>query len=427
MGKVKVKKTASISSRLQLACCSLLGASQAQAESEPWLVELGVMNFIEQDRNTGLEFLVSGKRELDDGGEVDLSVVVDVITGATPNGATASNAPQTFSMASGVGSYSVGANELPADDTHMDTRLSLKAGWLNPLNENQSVKYQGLISMEFDYLSFAGGLSYQLETNNNNTQWSAGINAEYNRVHPVGNIPVALATLPAVGQTLPRGVSSEGKSLLDLSWGVTQVLDVSSVLQLQLGVAKYEGYLNDPYKILSIIDDQNNASLGATQAYIYENRPDDRNIKKWSAAYKQSISGDVLDSSYQYYDDDWGVKSYTIELGYRFNRKAGHFVRPSFRLYQQQAASFYFHSLPSSMSIPQFATADSRLAEFDAITLGVEWGRENLEGEGHTFSIQYYHQKGDSYPGDAIGIQRQQDLFPELKTIIFQYVTSYEW
>ena len=41
--------------------------------------------------------------------------------------------------------------------------------------------------------------------------------------------------------------------------------------QINLSADRFTGYLNDPYKILSVIDDG-----GATTGYLYEQRPDQR-------------------------------------------------------------------------------------------------------------------------------------------------------
>ena len=44
--------------------------------------------------------------------------------------------------------------------------------------------------------------------------------------------------------------------------------------EFNLSVDRFTGYLNDPYKITSIID-----SAGNTTGYVYESRPDQRTRK----------------------------------------------------------------------------------------------------------------------------------------------------
>jgi hypothetical protein len=418
----------SVKHKLASACSILLGVSQsAVSASEPWIIDLGVMNYIEQDRNTGLEFIGKGTRELQDGGSLSLAAELDVITGATPNGATSSNVPQTFTMSSGVGSYSVNANELPADDTHMDTRLALKAGIVDPVSERLTADYNALISMEFDYLAFAAGGNLAFDFNQKNTTMTAGINLEYNRVHPVGNTPIPFAAMQPAGQFQPRGVSSKRKTGEEFSLGLTQVIDQTSLAQIRLTTSHFSGYLTDPYKMLSLVDDQNLTTLGATQAYLFENRPDSRRMNSLYLAYKKSFSAGVLDLSVRLYDDDWDVQSQTFDIAYKYRRSDHYFVRPAIRLYKQDAASFYRHSLRSSEALPLYASADDRLAEFNATTLGIEFGKDLAFDRKQSFTIEYYTQQGDSSPQDAIGLQQQQDLYPGLKTLIFKYVYSLKW
>ncbi len=415
-----------ISHKISAASYLLLGMSATiQADSDPWLIDVGVMNFNEQDRNTGLELIVKGSRVKQDGGSISIGAELDVITGATPNGASSSNVPQVFTMASGVDSYTVEANELPADDTHMDTRLSLETDINDPLTENLTADYNALISMEFDYLAFAlgGGLSWDF--NQKNTTLVTGINLEYNRVHPVGNTPLPFAQMQPAGDSQPRGVSAKTKKGEEFSLGITQILNQSSLAQVRLTTSHFSGYLNDGYKLLSVVDSESLLTLGRTLRYIFENRPVDRNMKSLYVAYKKSWQPGILDVSYRLYDDDWDIRSDTLDLAFKFKLDNRYFVRPNIRWYQQDQAFFYRHSLKSGEALPQFASADLRLGAFEATTIGVELGKDLAIGRKQSLSIEYYTQQGDSHPHDAIGLQRQQDLYPTLKTWVIKYVCNY--
>lgn len=417
-----------IKTKLSSASCILLGIStSAIADNEPWIIDLGVMNFIEQDRNTGIEFIAKGTRDLDDGGTLSLSSELDVITGATPNGATSSNVPQTFTMSSGIGSYSASSNEQPVDDTHMDTRMAVKAALVDPVSDSLTADYNAMISMEFDYLSFAGGGNLALDLNRNNTTLTAGINLEYNRVHPVGNTPVPFATMQPAGQPQIRDVSAKSKSGEEFSVGLNQIINRTSLFQARLTTSHFSGYLTDPYKIISIVENQNQASLGSTLSYVYENRPDSRTMKSLYLAYKKSYDSGVLDLGYRIYEDSWDIQSHTFDVAYKFKMDDHFFLRPSVRFYQQNEAFFYRHSLLNDETIPTYASAESRLADFDASTIGLEIGKDLAFDRKQSFTIEYYIQQGDSHPSDAVGLQQQQDLYPSLKTLIFKYVYSLKW
>lgn len=419
----------SIKERLALASSVLLGlGTQAAAdETTPWIIDIGAMNYIEQDRNTGVELIVNGSRELSDGGSLTLTGELDVITGATPNGATASNVPQTFTMASGVGSYQVGAGELPADDTHMDTRLGLKAALTDPVNDTVKIDYSTHISMEFDYMSLGLGGLLTADFDRRNTSLIMGINYQDDIVHAVGNTPVAFAEMNPPGQPAARRESSEYRRAKELTVGLNQVISRQSLAQIRLTRSKFSGYLNDPYKILSVVDDENISSLGATHSYVYENRPNQRYLDSLFLAYKRSFSHGILYLSYRWTDDTWDIHSQTLESAFKFKLDDRYFIRPSLRLYRQDAAFFYRHSLTSSEDIPRYASSDSRLAEFDATTIGVEYGRNLAFDRKQSITIEYYTQEGDSHPDDAVGLQQQQDLYPTLRTLIIKYVYSVKW
>jgi len=415
-----------ITKALATACSCLTGLS-ANAQTKPWYIDLAAMNYIEQDRNTGLELLINGKRELDDGDAFSFLVEFDVVTGATPNGATASNVPQTFTTASGNGTYSVGANELPVDDTHMDTRMSLGTVYESEINSDFKISYDTRLSMEFDYFSLGGGIEFLYDFNQHNTTLFTGINGEYNRVHPVGSTPDPLVSMPAPNTFQPRGDASVTRRQSGVHIGFNQIINKNSLMQFKYSYSNASGYLTDPYKILSLIDDQNTNSLGATVDYLFENRPDQREIQNVFFAYKLNTRGGIADISYRYYWDEWNIKSNTLDMKYRIKLEQRFFIQPHLRIYGQSSADFYRYNLNTSETLPEYASADLRLGEFDAYTVGFKYGKAYSEGRSHTIGVEYYTQRGESHPDTAVGLQRQQDLYPALNTLIFTWNYSYMW
>ncbi|VAW61764.1 FIG01057804: hypothetical protein [hydrothermal vent metagenome] len=420
MSKLAIKTT------LSSACYCLLGSS-VSAETKPWFIDLGAMNYIEQDRNTGIEFMVNGARELSGGDAISLQLDFDVITGATPNGATASDVPQTFTQSSGIGSYTVGANELPADGTHMDTRMAFSLGYTSALNENLNINYNSHLSMEFDYFSLGGGAEFSQDFYQHTSTLVGGFDFEYNRVHPVGGIPIEFAFMQPPGTLQPKGVGSVTRRQSGVHIGFNQILNKNSLMQFKYAWANATGYLTDPYKILSVIDNQNQARLGSTLGFVYEGRPDQREIQNVYFAYKVNLQGNVFDFSYRYYWDEWDINSNTFDFKYRYEFANRIYLQPHFRFYGQTAASFYQHSLKVSEGTPDYASADFRLAEFDAYTIGFRYGKTYAEGREHSIGLEYYTQRGESHPDSAVGLQKSQDLFPTLNTLIVTWNYAYFW
>jgi hypothetical protein len=73
--------------------------------------------------------------------------------------------------------------------------------------------------------------------------------------------------------------------------------------------------------------------------------------------------------------------------------------------------------------MPQYASADTRLAKFQAHTYGLKFGMPLNEGSEFNIRVEYYAQHGNGSPSYAIGQLRQQNLFPDLTavTVLFGY------
>ena len=422
------KKPISVAQKLSIASSALLGLSSMPLQAqEPWNIDLGLMSYSETDRNVGAEFLFHAGRELDDEDQVGFSIELDTLTGATPNGASSTNRSQTFTQSSGAGSYQSSAGELPVDDTHMDTRLAVGLDYLDKLSNQLSVGYNGRISMEFDYLSFGAGNNWIFDFNQNNTQFEIGVQGEYNRVHPVGNIPEPLALMVSAGSFQNRLSAAKSKEVAELGLGLTQVINRTTICQTRYTRSRFSGYLNDPYKIFSIIEDNNSAQLGATIDYRFENRPGTRNIDGLFLGCKLAFATNQLDVALRHSQDDWGIEANSIELRFDYQLKGGNVIQPRVRFYHQNEADFYRHSLPASETIPRYISADQRIGAFDAITIGVKYVIQTIDSTRHSLVFEYYQQDGEDHPADAIGLQQQQDLFPELEAVIFRYLFSTVW
>ena len=116
---------------------------------------------------------------------------------------------------------------------------------------------------------------------------------------------------------------TKSKNVSDVLLGLTQVIDRHSLVQLNYSLSMSNGYQNDPYKILTLVDANNNLIADQDFAagnnfYLFENRPDKRTRHSFFGEYKYGFDrGDVADVSYRFTTDDWGVKSH-IDAKYRY-------------------------------------------------------------------------------------------------------------
>lgn len=406
-----------IAGLLSAATCSLLGAS-AQAEEGDWDIDTAFLYYSESDdRVEAFEPVVSATKDLGDDESLSMKLVLDSLTGASASGAVPSTQVQTFTRPSGNGSYTVQPNETPLDDTFKDTRVSYSMNWEKPIDRNNRRNLGFNVSTEYDFTSVSGNAMWQRDTNQKNTTWSYGFNLELDEIDPVGGAPEPLTSMNAQDKA-----GTDSRTVLDFLFGVTQVIDRSSLFQVNLSLSEADGYMTDPYKFVSVVDNS-----GEPIDQLFESRPDSRSRQSIYARYKKMLSNkDIFTASYRFMTDDWGVDSNTLDFTYRFNFSGGYYLQPRLRWYDQTEADFYRYFLLSGES-PDYASADYRLGEMEATTVGVKFGRNIDEQHAWSFRLELYEQTGDSSPSEAFGQLAQQDLYPTLEATIVQFNYSFRW
>ncbi|WP_114417669.1 DUF3570 domain-containing protein [Marinospirillum perlucidum] len=400
------KKSLPLGTTLAALGCALLQGlpNQAQAgELENWDVDAAVLVYSESDsRVQAAEPVISATRNFDSETQLNLKLVLDTLTGASPNGALPSNQPQTFTRPSGKGSYTTDAGELPLDDTFRDTRVAASADWSAPINRDWTYSVGGHFSSEHDYLSTGTNASLSRYLNQKNTTLTLAGGLSLDSISPEGGLPVGLSSMAVPGSgsfnsdfAASRSGSEDDKLVTDLLFGVTQVINRRTLMQFNYSLNRADGYLNDPYKVVSVLDQPG----GTTQGYRYEQRPDSRIKQALFGQVKYQLgSGDVADLSYRYQFDDWGLNSHTLEFKYRWDL-GRHYLEPQLRWYTQSAVDFYQpYALTSQVNGGlDEVTADYRLGDFDAWTLGVRYGYQVTEGQEAYTRLSLYQQTTDDF------------------------------
>lgn len=438
---MQLKHPARLRRALAAASCTLLGAGAARAADE-WSFDSALLIYSEPDRVTAVEPVVQARWDRGDDEYMNFRLTVDVLTGASANGAVPAPFAQTFTKSSGGGSYAVRAGETPLDPEFRDTRVALNWGWELPLSSVSRWNLGANLSKEYDYASLAASLGYARDFNLKNTTVSAGISLGRDAWNPVGGTPVPLSVmsapwvdkdddddglidgLPAAAP--PARLADDGKTLVDILFSVTQVLSPRALVQLNYSYGRSSGYLTDPYKLVSVVDATPGAGEGLPVRHLYESRPDTRTKHAVYSAYKRRLErGDTWELNYRYLWDDWGITSHTLESRYRWMLGRSTYLQPHLRVYRQGEADFYTRFLEDGAPLPVHATADYRLGEFTGTTLGLKWGREYAPGKEFGVSLAYYRQSGDSHPPEAIGALRDLDLFPVVDALMVQFNWNY--
>jgi hypothetical protein len=413
------------------ASCALLSAGAARSQEasiapsasgllEDWSVDSALAYYHENGRVQAVEPVVNVSKVFADGESLDFNATFDALSGASPNGALPSRSPQSFTGPSGKAShaYTIAPGQLPADPNYHDTRFAAGGNWTLPLTRVDQLSVGGKFSVEDDFVSVTVDASIAHDFNEKNTTLSFGLFNEFDSLHPIGNAPVAGSDY-ALSEKQSGGKTKDGVGAL---LGITQVMTRTWLTEFNLSVDRFTGYLNDPYKITSIID-----SAGNTTGYEYESRPDQRTRKSayWEnrVAWTSQLSTGL---SLRYMSDDWAVRSDTAQLHLRWSwSNHERYIEPTFRWYRQTAADFYTpFILDTAKQSTGFESADSRLAAFHALTYGVKYAQK-LPGLGSRaeseFSVraEYYQQTFNEQVPVPAGLQGL-DLYPGLKAILVQ-------
>jgi hypothetical protein len=398
---------------LTAAAGCLLGVTAHAQSADDWQTDVAVLIYNETDRISAFEPAISLKKTYEDDSVLGFKLVYDALTGASHNGAAESDQVQTFTRPSGNGSYETKAGEVPLDDTFRDSRGSFSVNYEQPIGRFNKMIYGGNISAEHDFTSMSASATYLHDMNQRNTTLSLGVSFEYDDITPEGGIPVALSEMKANTQNQERAEESDTRTMSEVLFGVTQVIDRYTLVQLNYGYSQSSGYHTDPYKIVSVLNPDGSldgtTGNGLNGVYLYENRPDSRTKQSFYGKVKRYIGGDVADISYRYMWDDWDVVSHTVDTHYRFNMSDSWYIEPHVRYYQQQEAEFYRYRLINTDVTPEYMTADYRLGNMTATTIGAKVGFM-AGGYANSVRLEMYQQSGDESPADLDALILQYNI-----------------
>jgi len=398
--------------RATAAAFTLLGVPPAAQAAEQWSADTSFLYYSEAERITVLEPQIGMHREFPDNRSLSILATVDTISGATPLGtlpATA-NTVNTVTSPSGRGNPIIGKIPL----SHMtDTRYAIDTSWQQPIGTAYTGQFGAIASKETDFIAVGANSKLARDFNEKNTTLSCGVAPEFDISNPNGGNPVPFATFGAPG-------SIDGTR--DTRWlasglaGLTQVINRQMLMQFNYGLTYEHGNLNDPYKLLSLVNAQ-----GDPLSAIYESRPTHRLEHSFYWLTRYNIwAKDIFSLGLRYYNDDWGIRSETLDFNFRRQSTDRFYWEPHIRYYHQVAADFFRSGLLSGQPLPDFASADLRLDSLDAVTFGLRVGFTLRDGSELVVRAEYYSQTGDSHPQDAVGAQRAYDLYPTLYASIVQ-------
>lgn len=425
-----------ISGKVSVATCALLQVSSPLSQAGEWDVDSSFMYYSESDgRVSAFEPAVRAEIDLGDDELINFQVVVDSLTGATPNGAHKSTVVQTFTNPSGNGTYTVQPGELPLSETFKDTRVALTAEWDKPINRLSSILLGASFSSEIDYTSLGVSGTYEHDINNKNTTLAAGVALTFDTINPIGDVPMGLNPMRVGGSDQQRLDSSDTKTSADIMFGLTQIVSRSTLVQMNFTHGTSSGYHNDYNNVLTVLDPVTNAPLTGAWLeaddlpYLFEKRPDSRAKDIIFLRGVHHLTKDVINLSYRFFSDDWGITSHTLDFRYRYALTPKQYLQPHLRYYTQGKADFYKHDLVQGTDIDaagkvnlQYASSDYRLGAFDSLTYGLSYGITLSKNSEFTIRGELMQQQIDNSE-----VPRAGEDTPDLSAIILQAGYSFSW
>ena len=318
-------------------------------------------------RTEVLNPMVLWNQDLQKYGQLSLQLGYDSISGASPTGAY----PTMETTTSASGTVTTSGN-FP-QSSYQDTRKSVGLSWGRRFGANLPT-VDLTYAKENDYTAKGIGFSDAWTLMGGRATLHFGAAFSRDTVSPVPN-PVSNPT----GANLNYPKNTNGFSL-----GWTWILGERDLADISFSLMNLSGYLNDPYKVVTI------GPTDASQT-LPDSRPSTRSrraaVAKYSHYFLWGASVNVL---YRYYGDDWSVHANTLDVTYNQRIDTDWIVSPEIRLYTQTGAYFF----ANRFLVPQpYMSADYRLSPFGSVMGGLTLSRNIAAGlsanVGATFLTQH--------------------------------------
>jgi len=151
---------------------------------------------------------------------------------------------------------------------------------------------------------------------------------------------------------------------------LSQVLTKKMLLSLNYDAITDEGYLQNPYRNVLVLNDPDDPDAGFN-FNTPETYPNTRTSNAVSANLLYYLPyRAALRTSYRYYSDDWEIDAHTAEIGYTHPLRSRWIIDLRYRYYTQSEAEFYgdVFRYPNQQN---FMARDKELSKFSDHTIGL--------------------------------------------------------
>lgn len=411
---MQLKKPLSIRHALALATSSLLtlhahGANGVDNKN----FNLSQLYYSEEDRVSVNKTEVTAIADVSDNDNLKVDVVYDSITGASPNGRIQYAGGQvaanviTSTTASGT-PFAVNNTLTGADNTQLltnftDARKAASLDWSRDWLGNPGIKtILGVnASTENDYRSQGASVQLSLDLDQRRTTFNAGAAFSADTVSPAGGIHEGLGLVACIENTktfqpywihcaaTPPTYKPGEKTVANYLIGITQIWNRHTVVQVNYSHGELNGYLTDPYKQISVIND----TFGGEVSYLYEKRPDSRSTNSVYVKLVHVPAHYALNASLRFFWDDWGIRALTGDGRVHIDTLPQQYLQLHMRLSAQSTADFYADSIDADKAKePTFVSADHRLSRQYTATAGVKYALDLSADSNLALRFEYMRQ-----------------------------------
>jgi hypothetical protein len=149
--------------------------------------------------------------------------------------------------------------------------------------------------------------------------------------------------------------------------GLSQIVTPTIMLGLAYETITDEGFLNNPYRSVRYLDEENPAGF-AFQPEVYPSTRTSNAVAvnaRYFLPYRAAVSGE-----YRFFTDTWGIDANTVRLGYTHPIGERWVLEGGYRWYDQSSADFYSDLFPRR-DAQNFLARDKELSTFTSHMLSV--------------------------------------------------------
>jgi hypothetical protein len=166
---------------------------------------------------------------------------------------------------------------------------------------------------------------------------------------------------------------SKGVEVRSYRIGISQILTKSMIMAFTFETISDEGFLNNPYREVRFLNPD--GSVGWQKEVYPRTRTSNAVALRGSYYLPQRAA---VQAGVRYFEDNWGIKAMTYELGYTQPYAESWIFEARFRYHDQDKADFYDDLFPFR-DAQNYLARDKELSEFTSTTLGAgasyEFGR----------------------------------------------------